>query len=390
VKRNLLQRALTNILPRFPYFQVELKPGLFWYYFDPSPMTPNVENDSRFPCMDFKIKKRGQLPFRVRLFNNRIAVEFSHAITDGFGALTFLKALVAEYLSLNGVRTKEWGDILRKGEFPDPEEEEDAFLRHSPENIPWPTATSSAYHLGGKRARRGEYFITTGIIPISSLKEKTKDLGITINEYLISQLLFSIQELATQGKRSPLPPIRPIRVMVPVNLRSLFPSKTMKNFILYVMPEIDPALGHYTVEEIQKKTHYYMRSEVNRKLLGQHIFRSVNGSRHYLFRIMPLIMKNFLLALISRFYGERTYTTSVSNLGVVELPSRFSKEILRFDFYPPPNDVTGINASIISTKENLHISFGSLFKERTLEQAFFRTLVKAGVRVRIESNDTGE
>lgn len=389
VKRNILQRALINILPRFPYFHVELKPGLFWYYFDPSHIPPQVVDDSRFPCMHFQIKKRGQLPFRVRLFKNRIAVEFSHAITDGFGALTFLKSLAAEYLTLCGVRTKDWGDIIRKETSPDPEEEEDAFLRHSPEKIPWPPVTSSAHHLGGRRARKGEYFITTGIIPISSLKEKTKETGFTINEYLISQLLFCIQELASQGKRSPFPPSKPIRIMVPVNLRALFPSKTMKNFILYVMPDIDPALGHYTAEEIQKKTHYHMRSEVNRKLLSQHIFRSVNGSRHYLFRIMPLFLKNFLLTLISRFYGERTYTTSLSNLGMVQMPPKFAKEILRFDFYPPPNDITSINASVISNKDNLHISFGSLLKERTLEHAFFSTLVKAGVKVRIESNDTG-
>jgi hypothetical protein len=36
--------------------------------------------------------------FRVIVYHNRIAVEFFHSLTDGTGALIFLKNLVAEYL----------------------------------------------------------------------------------------------------------------------------------------------------------------------------------------------------------------------------------------------------------------------------------------------------
>ena len=40
-----------------------------------------------------------QCAFRVLVYKNRVAVEFFHALTDGTGALVFVKTLLAEYLS---------------------------------------------------------------------------------------------------------------------------------------------------------------------------------------------------------------------------------------------------------------------------------------------------
>ena len=34
------------------------------------------------------------------------------------------------------------------------------------------------------------------------------------------------------------------------NLRRLFPGKTLRNFVLYTTPEIDPRLGSYDFREI--------------------------------------------------------------------------------------------------------------------------------------------
>ena len=33
-----------------------------------------------------------------------------------------------------------------------------------------------------------------------------------------------------------------IKLLIPVNLRQLFPSKTLRNFAMYIIPEIDPRL----------------------------------------------------------------------------------------------------------------------------------------------------
>ena len=44
--------------------------------------------------------------------------------------------------------------------------------------------------------------------------------------------------------------LRPVALAIPINLRSWFPSETLRNFILTVRPCIDPSLGEYSLEEI--------------------------------------------------------------------------------------------------------------------------------------------
>lgn len=53
----ILKKALENIMPRFPAFNVRLRMGLFWYYLERNPLkSPIVSHDVKNPCyrMSFK------------------------------------------------------------------------------------------------------------------------------------------------------------------------------------------------------------------------------------------------------------------------------------------------------------------------------------------------
>ena len=50
VRPELLQRALEDVLPHFEGFQVKLKRGFFWYYFESNKRTPLIEQESGYPC----------------------------------------------------------------------------------------------------------------------------------------------------------------------------------------------------------------------------------------------------------------------------------------------------------------------------------------------------
>ena len=93
VDSDLLQLATNNILNRFPMFKVRLKLGLFWNYFEKNerplkirPLTSKV-NEKIIP------KENNGYLLKVFYYNNLIVVEFFHSLTDGTGALIFLKAL---------------------------------------------------------------------------------------------------------------------------------------------------------------------------------------------------------------------------------------------------------------------------------------------------------
>ncbi len=89
VDPDILQLSLDHIIERFPYFNVNLRRGIFWYYFDKNESHPRIEKETYYPCMYMKIKKKGIHPFRVLYYNKKVSVEFSHIITDGAGAVTF-------------------------------------------------------------------------------------------------------------------------------------------------------------------------------------------------------------------------------------------------------------------------------------------------------------
>ena len=56
---------------------------------------------------------------------------------------------------------------------------------------------------------------------------------------------------------------KPVKVLLPVNLRTLFPSRSLRNFASYITPEIDPRTGDYTFSEICAAVHHRMGLENN-------------------------------------------------------------------------------------------------------------------------------
>ena len=98
VEPDLLQRAVQRVMSRFPGFQVRLRRGVFWSYFDADPsFVPPVEPDIANPCQPIRFSSKDRL-LRVFYYGPRISIELFHALADGAGALVFLKTLAAEYL----------------------------------------------------------------------------------------------------------------------------------------------------------------------------------------------------------------------------------------------------------------------------------------------------
>jgi NRPS condensation-like uncharacterized protein len=196
----------------------------------------------------------------------------------------------------------------------------------------------------------------------------------------LQDLLFNLPK-RTQKKLQ-----KPIRLMVPVNLRRLFPSKTMRNFSLYVTPGIDPRLGRHSFDEIAKQVYHYMRVEVSDKFINQQIARNVRGELLPFIRFSPLFIKKLFGKMIYNFMGEYRYSGVLTNLGRVSYPAPLADQIVDFQFLPAPSPLTKTGCAILSFKDKLYINFGRNIKEAELEKLFFRKLVKEGLKVKIETN----
>lgn len=383
-----LEEALLRVSKRFPYFCVELRRGFFWYYFEPSGTRPRPEADTRSPSQGFDIRRRGRPLFRVRARDRRLACEFSHVLTDGTGGLRFTKTLLAEYFSLRG--TLAGGndpDVYNLEDRPDPEEYEDAYHRHFRGDYPIPDPLPPAFHIPGALLGRHCYRVISGSIPLAAALGIAKNFGVTLTELMTAVYIDALQELwlaappAERRRQRPL-----LAVEVPVNMRKFFPSKTNRNFSLFVLVTQDMRLGQREFPDIVARAHHQLRYETDAKTIARQIARNVGGSRKLLVRLVPLFIKDFFARILFSALGENLLSGFISNLGAISLPPGPAARVERFEFVPAPSKVCKTNASMLSWKDRLYIDFGSLARPRDLERFFFTRLRKIGLPVRVDCN----
>lgn len=97
-----LQLALDDVLKRLPLFAVKLRKGVFWDFLVENNEKLYVQLESQYPCAPIDPLETNGFLLRVTYYKKRIAVEFFHSVTDGTGALEFIKALIYYYLSYLG------------------------------------------------------------------------------------------------------------------------------------------------------------------------------------------------------------------------------------------------------------------------------------------------
>lgn len=385
VDRQILKRALLKTVARFPNFAMRLRRGFFWYYLDRLDGAPEIQDDVQNPCARMMFRENGGFAFRVRCYNNRIAVEIFHAITDGSGGLSFLKTLAAEYVSIRyGVTVPRSGDILDCSVSASEEELADGFLKHAgPKAVP--EVKRRAYHLNGTKDPDFLH-VTTGIIDSDDVAARAKALGVTVTEYLTTVLLFAAADWKSV-KNELLQRRRPVRATVPVDLRRLFGCRTLRNFANYANVGLDTRLGEYSFEEAVKIIHHQLRLGTDPHLLAAKIASNVGIEKNVFMRLVPLFIKDPVMSLAYRIEGDRQSTTCLSNLGRVTLPPEMEAHVRRFDFMLGSLIENPVASAAVSYGGKLYINFTRTIKESFLERAFFTRLVKMGVKVLVESNE---
>lgn len=374
-----LQRALDRLLPRYPYFGVRLRAGLFWHYLVPIPGAPRVREETRFPCRRMTVAEDGPWQFRVLVYDRRISLEISHVLTDGVGGVEFLKAIVTEYVACREGPARDGDTGAKEVELPDPEPAEDAYRRFYDPSIPPPRLGVRAIRLRGEVLPDEECRVIAGTVPVAPLRELSREHGVALTELLASILLASVADVCGPGRG-------PIAVMTPVNLRGLFPSRTMRNFFLSVTASLDPRLGEYTFEEILHEVHHSVQGQVTAKSISRQIRRNVGAERNAFIRHLPLFFKVPAKRKLYTWRWGTRYTTVLSNLGRISLPEEIDRHIERFEVVPNPSAAHGIGCAIVGHHDSLYIAFGSIVVGTGLERAFFTRLRRMGITARIETN----
>ncbi|MBQ9790862.1 MAG: hypothetical protein IJW24_04680, partial [Clostridia bacterium] len=149
VDAKVLAKAVEDILPRFPSFNVCLKRGLFWNYFERAPRKLVPVKDNDFPCQKFDLSDTNANLIRVIYDDFKICFECFHALADGRGSLMFLNSLLGRYFELLGHEITDDGTILSCKDMPRKEEIEDSFLKYYEKDKASRPKEKAAYKIKG-------------------------------------------------------------------------------------------------------------------------------------------------------------------------------------------------------------------------------------------------
>ena len=389
IDRSVLQTALDITARRFPSVSVRLQAGFFWYYIEELPHAPEILNEKPYPLSRMPFDDIRKCAFRVLVYKNRMAVEFFHALTDGNGGLIFLKTLVSEYLyQKHGVKVPFGDGVLDRLEEPSEAELEDSFIKYAGEH-PLPRTDTDAFKIAGKREADGFRTNTTFILDADYVINEAKKRNVTVTAYLTAALLTAsmrIQEKRVE-KRSRF---KAVKAHIPVNLRKLFPSKTLRNFVLCASVGVDPKLGDYSFDEICSIVGNQMKLQINPKYMAAMTRTNVNSERRFLLRIVPLFVKNVVIKLVFNAVGERKACFSFSNLGVVKLPNELAEHVTRLDFVLGCQATAPYNVSAITYDGKLYLNVIRNIKNPVLEREIYGVLRELDVPHTVESNTREE
>ena len=380
----VLRTALDVTVRRFPSIAVRLRTGVFWYYLEELPKAPDVMEEKAYPLSRMIFDDIRRCAFRVIVYDKRIAIEFFHALTDGNGGLVFLKTLVAEYIYQKyAVKVPVGNGVLDRLEEPTPAELEDSFQRYvGPHKAP--RRDTDAYKLRGTREPDGFRTNTTLMMQADEVLREAKKRGITVTAYMTAAMIIAVSRVqdARVEKKKQLP----VKIFVPVNLRKMFPSETLRNFILYATPGIDPRLGEYDFEEVCSIVHHQMKLQITEKNMAAMIATNVGDERPLLMRVIPLFLKNIVMKMVFDAVGERKSCFSFSNLGVCNMPEEFTRYVDRMDFVVGVQAHAPYNVGLLTYGGTMYMNLIRNIEEPLLEAALYGVLREQGIHVKAESN----
>ena len=389
IDRDALKVALDVTVRRFPSIAVAIKEGLFWYYLEEISSLPEILDEKPYPLARMTTRDLRKCAFRVIVYKNRMAVEFFHALTDGNGGLIFVKTLTAEYLYQKyGIKVPVGNGILDRLEEPTKGELEDSFIKYAGK-YPASRKDTNAYKIDGKREVDGFRTNTTFVVDPDFVKNEAKKRGVTVTVYMTAILMEAARRVQAARVSNPAK-YKPIKVFLPVNLRKMFPSETMRNFILYTMVGIDPRLGDYSIDDMCQIIAAQMKQQMTEKNMAAIINTNVSSELNPLIRIVPLALKNIIMKAIFDAVGEKKSCFSFSNLGLVNVPEEYSRMVKRMDFVLGSQAAAPYNVSALTYGGKMYLNVTRNASEPVLEREIYAVMRELGVPHTVESNTRGK
>ena len=383
IEPDRLRKVTERMCERFPTLFVRLHTDAFGYKLEHvHDVTPFIMPRPPILNRPYDLKHNENL-IRITYRGNRLAVECFHSVTDGSGAITLLKSIVAEYYRTLGEDIPSTCGVLSPDDAPKSSETEDSFRTN--------------YVKGGKtvsRSGKGAFQLhpqgpfdlwhqTELSMPLEDIKPLAKAAGATLTEYIVALYLYAFY-CTDAAKKSQ----KPIIMSVPINLRPVFESETLRNFSLYFLASV-PQGDDVTFEQILENVKPEFKQGTDKQLLQRMINTNVSQQEMAAFRALPRPVKHAVLRIGGKLYGERLFTSALSNLGIFKVPDELAAHIKTFHAVLGQVPTNHILTTAYCYNGTLGLMFSSRLASREIERITERLLRERGVRTTLRDNETG-
>ena len=377
---SLLQMALLFTVKRFPGFATTLKRGFFWHYLNSSKTRYAAEGETGVPCRPIRVSKSNSHTFRVIYYKNRISVEFFHVLTDGLGGTEFLKTLLSEYLRILGIKVETEGLRCPVDVAPSLEEFENAFQKVPNAAEASGFVDKKSLQMGGKLSARKPVRIIHFKMKPSELSSVSKKYGATVTNYCLSVIFLALKKSSEELKGE-------LSIQLPVNMRKFVPSQTLRNFAMYCGIRL-PIEEIGTREEIIPK----IKEQMDKKASFEDMQKMTTATKKLVgsLKLIPLFVKQPLVRLVYAFLGDRLFSTTFSNLGVISMPEKMAENIESMDFVLGPSDINGAMCTLVTMGQTSTFSITKSTVDSSFENEILKLFTEDGIDVSAEGSELYE
>lgn len=380
-----LQSALAKILDRYPTFKVEIRSGVFRHFLDENTEPPVVSLEHGELLKKIDPRATNGYPFRVTYYNNKIFIDFNHAICDGNGGMEFLKSLIFQYLLEKGEDVHNDGSLRDTTSFFKPSEGEDSFLKYYKKfNLAESIKKMRGrvvQGLKGKKFKKEGHGLIQGTLDVKELLKVAKQYGCSLTAFLSAVYLLAIVRSGYNGGGK-----KDLALLIPVDLRKFFPSEALNNFVVFTRCYLNPNTTPHTLEDFANVMSKELKEGLDKEELQTKLSAVSLLDKKVFIKALPLPFKVFVTK-VGKFFGSAiTMTGILSNLGLVSMPPSTHKFIEKFMFNLNCSSTTPSNMAVVSFNDKIVISITRQLVSTEIERLFFTMLSSLGLKVDIVSN----
>ena len=381
VKEEILQEALNQTIQKYPVFLSVMRKGLFWHYLEKSELRPVVREEYKEPCSSLYVRDKKTLLFEVTYYKKRINFEVFHALTDGTGATEFLRELVKNYLYL--IHEEDLEPVELSNQYLTvKDQEDDSFSRYYDPDFPR-KKKKKIKAIQIKKGGKGyeELQINEASMSVKELLGIAREKKVSMSVLLTAAFICAIHEEMSRMQEK-----KPVILMVPVNLRKIFPSDSMLNFFGYIEPGYQFGGGKDSFEDVLEAVKLYFQENLSKEHMAGRMNELIAIEKHKILKWAPLELKNRCIRAGAKM-AEQEVTAVLSNMSVVKMPEDYAQYIEKFGVYTSTNRT---ELCICSFQDTLSLGFTSRYDSTNIQRNFYRILKELGASVKVAEPDFPE